>query len=299
MRVLVLGSTVVDMPMMIDHDPEDGETIQMPRGQMYLGGKALNQALQLFNLGVDVRLITALGGDSLGQWALNELERTSLPVSLIHNKETFTAYAVPVAMPHKHFIFHVPGINSHVTISDLEELAINWEGVDIIVLQGEWPWSVSLWAAQQCSRAKGKVVLNPAPAPGLPHDLLRLTDTLISNQQELSTILGVPEVEWDQAMANFFLAYPNLSVCVVSLGYRGMRYFARNGRRHTFPAFPTEVVDPTGAGDSLLGAWIWSIGQGMSYDEAAVMGLRAGALAVKHLGAGTNLPTRKDLEQWL
>ncbi len=299
MRVIVLGSTVVDMPMIIDRDPEDGETVPMSSGRMYLGGKAVNQAMQLFNLGVDVQLITALGGDPLGEWALRELEKTSLPVSLVQKRQTTTAYAVPVGIPHKHFIFHVPGINSHVTTSDLEKLDINWEGVDTIIVQGEWPWKVSLWAAQQCSRVNCQVVVNPAPAPGLPHDLLNLTHTLVGNQQELSTILGVPEFEWDQIMPHFFATYPSLSVCVASLGHRGMRYFTRSGGGRTFPAFPTEVVDPTGAGDSLLGAWIWAIGKGLSYDQSAVMALHAGALAVKRLGAGPNLPTRRDLEQWL
>ncbi len=296
MRVFVVGSTVVDMPMIIDHDPEDGETVPISPGRMYLGGKAVNQAMQLFNLGVDVQLITALGGDPLGEWALSELEKASLPVSLVQKRETTTAYAVPVGTPDKHFIFHVPGINSHVTNSDLENLDINWKWADTIIVQGEWPWRISLWAAQQVN---GQVVVNPAPAPGLPHDLLSLTHTLISNQQELSTILGVSEVKWDQAMPHFFAAYPSLSVCVASMGHRGMRYFTRSGEGSAFPAFPTEVVDPTGAGDSLLGAWIWAIAQGMSYDQAAVIALRAGSLAVKHLGAGTNLPTRTDLEQWL
>lgn len=299
MRVLVMGSTVIDMPMITDHDPEDGETLKIPQGLLFLGGKAVNQAMQLFNLGVDMRLVTALGGDPLGQWALRKLNHVSFPLSLVQKPQATSAYAVPVRMPNKHFIFHVPGINAQVTISDLENLNVNWSWADMIIIQGEWPWEVSLWAARKCSEAHAQVVVNPAPALGLPPELLRVTNTLISNQQELSTILGVSEVDWNQAMPHFFATYPNLNVCVATLGHRGMRYFTRTGSRGSFPAFPTEVVDPTGAGDSLLGAWIWSVGQGMSYDQAAIVALHAGALAVKRLGAGTNMPTRKDLEQWL
>ncbi len=296
MRTIILGSTVIDFPMIVGHDPEDGETIRAAESVMRVAGKGLNQALQLYNLGIDVRFITALGNDSLGHFALDHINKLGLSVSTIARRGA-TSYAVPIGLPHKHFIFHVPGINADITPADLDALNIDWKWADLLVLQGEWPWAVSLWAAKQHARFNRQTVLNPAPADGFPKALLALTTTLISNQQELSTILGTLEPNWKAAMAQLFAANPRLDVCVATLGERGLRYFSRNGTDRTFSALPTTVVDPTGAGDSVLGAWLWAVAKGKSYEEAAQISLRAGALTVSRLGAGANLPTLADFEE--
>ena len=48
---------------------------------------------------------------------------------------------------------------------------------------------------------------------------------------------------------------------------------------------PVEVVDTTGAGDALCGAFAAALDSGLSPPEALRQGVRAGAIACTHAGA--------------
>ncbi|AUW94323.1 hypothetical protein BXT84_10550 [Sulfobacillus thermotolerans] len=295
MSMVVLGSAVVDMPLAYDHMPVDGETARVTKSDMMVGGKGVNQALQLAHLGEDVTLITALGKDPLGQWMKDRLSDAHLTLRVITGSRN-TAYAVPIQLPDRHFIFHVPGVNEEVSVSDLQALAYDWLSVDTLILQGELPWDVSLWAASQVVSAGGRVVLNPAPANNLPPALLALASVVTPNESEFSMMIQAPEDEWDDAAVALFAQNPRLEACLVTLGARGLWLFRRQQARIEFPAVPVEVVDPTGAGDAVTAVWTWAVfRQHMSYEAACKLALKAGALVVSRWGAGTALPVKDEL----
>ncbi|PSR35626.1 MAG: hypothetical protein C7B44_13235 [Sulfobacillus thermosulfidooxidans] len=300
MSMVVLGSAVVDMPLAYDHMPVDGETARVTKSDMMVGGKGVNQAIQLARLGEDVTLITVLGEDPLGQWMKNRLSEAHLTLRIITGSKN-TAYAVPIQLPDRHFIFHVPGVNEEVSVSDLQALAYDWSSVDTLILQGELPWDVSLWAASQVVSAGGRVVLNPAPADNLPPALLNLATFLTPNESEFAMMTQAPENAWDDAAAALFAQNPRLEACLVTLGARGLWLFQRQQPRLEFPALPVDVVDPTGAGDSVTAVWTWAVfRQNLSYEAACMLALKAGSLVVSRLGAGPALPTKNEvLSGWV
>lgn len=211
MSIAVLGSAVVDLPMVYDHMPVDGETARVAKGYMMVGGKGVNQALQLAHLGEDVTLLTALGNDPLGEWMKRNLSQPHLLLKIVAQSAS-TAYAVPVQLPERHFIFHVPGVNDMVTVGDLKSLEFDWDAVDTLLVQGELPWDVSLWAATQVISHGGRVVLNPAPASGLPPELLATASVVTPNDSEFSLMTGTSEDQWDDASAALFAHNVRLEV---------------------------------------------------------------------------------------
>lgn len=83
---------------------------------------------------------------------------------------------------------------------------------------------------------------------------------------------------------------------VVTMGRDGA-LLAGDGIVRHLPAHPVEVRSAVGAGDSFLGAMIWSLAGGETMDRAFRVGLAAGTAAV--LTPGTELCRRQDVETLL
>jgi sugar/nucleoside kinase (ribokinase family) len=99
-----------------------------------------------------------------------------------------------------------------------------------------------------------------------------------------------------------FDRYPRLEAVVVKLGSGGAVLWTAHAD-HQLEACPTEVVDPTGAGDALAGAFMGRLGELDDRDhrdavvEALEWGLVAAAFAISGIGVSAlRATTRADLE---
>jgi fructose-1-phosphate kinase PfkB-like protein len=89
-RIVVVGSTNMDLTAHVPRLPEKGETILGGELSVALGGKGANQAVAAARLGADVMFITALGKGAYGQQALASLlfnTQILLPPYLLLNRE--------------------------------------------------------------------------------------------------------------------------------------------------------------------------------------------------------------------
>ncbi|KAJ4978500.1 hypothetical protein NE237_009280 [Protea cynaroides] len=74
------------------------------------------------------------------------------------------------------------------------------------------------------------------------------------------------------------------SCCVVVTdGKNGCRIFREDGEMQILP-FPAVQVDPTGAGDSLLGGFVAGLIRGLAVSDAALLGNFFGSLTVAQIG---------------
>src|SRR5947209_11086719 len=69
-RIVVVGSTNVDLTFRVAHLPRPGETVPGADVVAGLGGKGANQAVMAARLGADVCLLSAVGDDPFGRQAL-------------------------------------------------------------------------------------------------------------------------------------------------------------------------------------------------------------------------------------
>ncbi|XP_021816321.1 inositol 3-kinase isoform X1 [Prunus avium] len=74
-----------------------------------------------------------------------------------------------------------------------------------------------------------------------------------------------------------------LCCVVVTNGRRGCRVYWRDGEVEVGP-FPTNQVDPTGAGDSFLGGFVAGLVNGLTVPDAALLGNLFGSLTVGQIG---------------
>ena len=118
------------------------------------------------------------------------------------------------------------------------------------------------------------------------------------SDDELAALL---DVEREEKAAEKMLDR-GVSLVLVSLGAKGAFYATKDFSGYV-PAFETEVVDATGAGDAFLAATLAHLSES-SFDEETVReasrrGTAAGALACTDYGAMSALPAKKELEQFM
>lgn len=266
-RVLVLGSLNVDLVASVDRHPRPGETVLAdPDLRRFAGGKGGNQAVAAAAAGASVAMAGAVGDDGAGTAYLDRLRAHGVDVAqvdVVPGVATGQAW-ITVDGDGENAIVVVPGANSRTTTPDLD----GWGAGDVLLLQLEVPLDV-VAATARAAHARGvRVVVNAAPYAALPHDVAALADPLVVNEHE-AMLLADGDVLPGSLLVTF--------------GAAGCSW---DGVRHEGVAVPLgEVVDTTGAGDAFCGALAAALADGADRAEAVERASRAGAEAVRRLGA--------------
>lgn len=85
---------------------------------------------------------------------------------------------------------------------------------------------------------------------------------------------------------------------VLKRGVNGSRFFLEN-ETIDVPAFVSEEVDPTGAGDTFAAALLTALIEGKSIYDAGIFANGAGAFAVTKKGPMEGAPRRETLDAFL
>jgi ribokinase len=189
-----------------------------------------------------------------------------------------------------------PGANGQVTPADVDSASFLHH--DLLLLQLEIPLSTVLRAAQRAKQANLRVILNPAPAQSLPHELIALCDFIIPNETELSLLtgLGVQDIPSAEQAARVLLERGAQHV-IVTMGGKGALIVNKETSTHV-DAFAVNVADTTAAGDAFIGGFA-SMLETLTLTEAVRYGCACGALACTRFGAQPSLPTKAAVAQFM
>ena len=83
MKVVVIGSSNIDMVAQVSHLPAPGETVGDANFMQSLGGKGANQAVAAARLGGFVTFVTSLGNDMYADILKNHFKKVSPPITLL------------------------------------------------------------------------------------------------------------------------------------------------------------------------------------------------------------------------
>ena len=300
-RILVLGSSNVDLILRVPRFHTPGETIIGEDLITAFGGKGANQAIAAKRLGGEVRFLTKLGKDSFGRSYREYLIQNRMPPHfLLQDPKLPTGVAVIELSPGgENRIIVSPGANGALSVKDLECHRGIWEGVTVFVAQLETPLNVVNKGLTMARKNGSLTILNPAPAIPLSHKVLSLVDFLIPNEWEAQILSGMKISEKrDVSRVAQELLRQGAKNVVITLGADGL-YFRNRLEEVRMKAFRVKVADTTAAGDAFMGAFASSLAAGKPIPEALHRANAAGALAATKLGAQPSLPHRKDLEKFL
>ncbi len=305
-RVCVVGSINMDLVVRTPRIPLPGETVLGGGYRTFPGGKGANQAVAAARMGASVSLIGCIGDDPHGIKIRQALEGEKLDLSgLITRAGQASGLAlITVAEGGENTIVVSSGANSTLADADVQAHKALITSADTLLMQLEIPTPVVLCAAKLAREAGRAVVLNAAPARGLPPELLKLVDLVVMNRAEAARLLGLDPNSDPGRLA---LRLPELGVAtaVLTLGGQG-GILVHRGRIRRIPTPQVQSVDAVGAGDAFCGtiASEWgrvhaaaarSEAEFSLVEHAVLMASAAGALAATRSGAQPSIPQRAEV----
>lgn len=293
MRLAVVGSINMDMVITAERIPLKGETIRGSSISFYPGGKGANQAVAMARLGAEVAMFGCVGADDSGQRVLKNLENEGVLTEHIQVlKEVPTGTAMITIGENDNTIVIVPGANEKVDRAYVDEVKHELKYFDMVVLQQEISLDTVHYVIDFCSQNHIPVVLNPAPAAKVPMEMVDKVSYLTPNEHEAGLIFGE-----DAPLEQLLRKYPEK--LVVTQGAKGVTTCLNSGEIVTVPAHPAKVVDTTGAGDTLNGAFCVQIASGADIRSALIYGNVAAGLSIERFGAQSGMPSAQEVERVL
>ena len=300
-KILVVGSSNVDLVLKVPRFHEPGETIIGESLVTVFGGKGANQAIAAKRLGSKVGFVTKLGDDHYGQTYRWYLVQNGLdPKCILKDEELPTGIALIELNPKgENRIIVSPGANGSLSKNDLKKLAPFWKGIHVFVTQLEIPFETVKMALKMATDQGALTLLNPSPPIQLGPDILSLADFLVLNETEAQLLSNskMKRKKDIQKMAGRLLDMGTKNL-VITLGPKGL-FFKNKAEEIWMKAFRVKAVDTTAAGDAFMGAIAHGLSENRPIREVLRLANAAGALATTKLGAQPSLPLGKEVEAFL
>ena len=298
-NIVVVGSLNMDLVMRAPRLPDPGETVLGGSFDRFPGGKGANQAVAAARLGAEVAMVGRVGNDPFGEALRRSLEDNGVDHSAVLTDDEHDTGVGMVLVDYtgNNSILVASGANMALTPADVD--AAEWiiAGADVVILQLEVPEETVARAAELGRGHGALVILNPAPAMPLSQDLLKSVDLLIPNEDEATTLTGMPVGDKEEARAAArALRDIGAETVILTMGGRGALLSDVTGT-DLLPALnEVEPVDTTAAGDAFVGGMAVALGEGKALLEAVGWANIVGGLATMKPGAQPSLPTRQEVE---
>ena len=296
-KIIVIGSSNVDMVVRTSHLPAPGETILGGEFFMNQGGKGANQAVAIKRLGGNLIFMAKLGNDVLGRQSVGYFKKEGIDTRYIAlDEDSASGVALISVDDHaENSIVVASGANMLLNEQDVDKMLEEMCEGDILLMQLEIPLQTVEYAARKAFGKGVKVVLNPAPARSLPKELFRHLYMVTPNRIEAEMLTGI-KIAHDadvEKVAEEICAMGVKNV-IITLGSKGC-LIREEGVSYRIDAFKVEPVDTTAAGDTFNGALCVGLSEGMDLKQAAVMASKASSIAVTRMGAQSSIPYREEL----
>ena len=301
MKLVVVGSSNMDLVISLPRIPAIGETVLGGKSNMVFGGKGANQAVAAIRAGCDTLFITKVGNDLFGKNMKNHFKNEGFRTDLIltdANEPTGIAQ-IFVSEKGENSIAVAPGANMKLLPVDIEPFVDLIKNSKVVLLQLETPIETVAYIADIAYKNKVKLILNPAPAQKLSEDLLKKIWLISPNESEASLLTGIEVTDAvSAAKAAQRLLEMGVENVIVTMGENGSLLFDSNGSEH-FQAFKEKAVDTTAAGDVFNGTLAVAITNEKSIPEAIRFASAAAAISVTREGAQPSVPTLAEIDKYL
>lgn len=251
--------------------------------RLQAGGAARNVAADLVLLGHEVRLLSVVGDDPLGDWLLEATRRAGVNVEgVVRRRDTATGSFVSVAGEGKGLTRWCVADAYLVETLTPGEMA-TWQApigrADLVVCDANLSEAAGLAVAEMAGgRPRVLLATSPDKASRL-RPLLRGARMLVCNLEEAAAAAGRPAGEGWETLGAALLA-AGIEQVVVTRGKEGLGLMRGDEIAYRV-ATAVEIVDPTGAGDAVAAAVVHAHLAGLSLQEAAALAAAAAAVVVQ------------------
>ena len=289
MKISVVGSINMDMDIISERIPLKGETIKGSEIKYIPGGKGANQAVSMARLGAEVDFYGCVGDDDNGRRLINNLKSEGINtknIKIIEN--TNSGIAIITIGENDNTIIVVPGANDFVTKEYINSIKENLFKSDLIVLQNEIPMETIEYVIDLCYENNINILLNPAPAFKVSEEIVNKVTYLTPNEHEAKIIFGN-----EIAMEEMLKKHSNK--LIITLGEKGVAFADEYEKVKLLPTRKANVIDTTGAGDTLNGAFAVRVSSGYCIEDSLNFANVAASLSTEKLGAQTGMPRIEEV----
>lgn len=284
-QVLVIGSTVTDVIIHVDHLPKTGEDVHVIRQTMSLGGCAYNVSDMIRHFRVPFILFSPIGTGIYGHFVREALKEKGVksPVPM-PEQENGCCYCYVEASGERTFVCH-RGAEYRFRPEWFSRLDTDTiDSVYICGLEIEEPTGTHIVRFLE-EHPELQVYFAPGPrilvlSPKILERIFALSPVLHLNETEALEYTGKHTTE----EAAHALYEKTGNTVIVTLGKRGA-YYESADRTAFVPGTQAKQTDTIGAGDSHIGTVIARRKQGVSMDHAIADANRVAAAVVETSGA--------------
>ena len=303
-NVLVIGSTVVDVIIQVDHLPSTQEDVHVQHQHMSLGGCAYNVSDMIRHFGVPYTLFSPVGTGAYGDFVRTQLAgrgvSTPIPAPAQENgccycfieadgERTFLSYHGAEYRFAREW-FQIPDASKidavYICGLEIEEPT----GIHIVeYLEAHPEFRIYFGPGPRISKIDPRLLsriyaLHPVMHLNEKEALaLNLSDAALTSCVQTSASANIPKEDDIAAAANAVFSRTQNDV-IITLGAKGAYYRTSTASGYV-PGIAATQVDTIGAGDSHIGAVIACEQLGKPLPEAIRIANRVAAKVVETSGA--------------
>jgi len=268
----------------------------------YPSGSSAIMISTVARMGHSCGIISGVGKDGFGECMLNRLKKDGVDVSKVlvdPDGSTACAFVAYDSEGDRRYLFHwdetpaTKAVMPDVTEPSLKEAKYFHVMGCALTAKLSYGWEIVKTA--RAMKAQGTKIsfdpnvrtehlTNPNKSKEcfeIINAMLEITNLFAPGLDELKLVTGIDDVE--EAVKKCF-ENPNLEILMLKMGSKGSRIYTRDGQVVEQGLYKVESVDPTGAGDTSLGAFLCALLEGKDMKECAEIAAAAGALNVAAFG---------------
>ena len=304
--VITMGRIGVDI-----YPQSDGPLESVTAFARSLGGTATNVAVAAARLGRRVAVITKVGDDPFGRYAVGALAGFGVDTALVSSTPDLPTPVVfaeldPPEEPRIWFYRYPKAPDMMLTVADLDPDAIRAAAIFWATGTGlsDEPSLAATMEALSLRAPNASTILDldwrpmlwpdPERAPDRYRAALAHASVVVGNRSEVAVAVG--ELSPEDAAAALLALGPRLAI--VKLGGEGVLVATAEGSEVIAP-IRVDVVNGLGAGDAFGGALCHALLAGWDLERTLRFANAAGALVASRLGCADEMPTADEVEELL
>lgn len=300
-KIVVIGSSNVDLLMKMDHLPEKGETVTDAEFFQVYGGKGANQAVAAARAGGKVAFVNCVGEDAYTPQMLQNYKNDGIDTKYVfHEKDVASGHAlIMIGGKGMNYLSVAPGANYRLTPDKIDEAMPLIEQAALIVLQYEILEETLKYIIDLANKIGIPVLWNFAPARSFDLSYVPKVNILVLNEVEAGYLAKMQvDNQQDAEVAAKKLLDSGVENVIITLGAQGA-FVMNNGGKVQVPSFEVDAVDTTAAGDTFCGAYAVAMVEGQSEKACLQFASAAAAISVTRMGAQPSAPTREEIDAFL
>ena len=300
-RIVVIGSSNVDLLMKMGHLPERGETVTDADFMQVYGGKGANQAVAAACAGGNVSFVNCVGEDAYTPQMVQNFKEDGIDTRFVFRESGIASGHALIMIDENgmNYLSVAPGANYRLTPAKIDESMPAIDEAAIIVMQYEIPEETIKYVIDLANEKNIPVLWNVAPARAFDFSYIPKVNMLVLNEVEAGFLAERPvKNHTDAKKAAEILIAKGVEKVIITLGEQGA-FVVTKDEKLNVPSYKVDAVDTTAAGDTFCGSFAVAIVEGKSLKDSLRFANAAAAISVTRMGAQPSAPGRKEIEIFL